>query len=277
MRCGEMRKIDIHCHTTNRKVPDVIPESATTEAILEEMINHDIETTVLLATYFPHKGTGVSNFRLYDWIRGRENDFCMFGSLDFEHYFYQGLNELEELVERAIIKGVKIYTGYQNIDLHSDKFKQIIDLVKNYDMPLMFHTGQSYTSKRKYGKLAITEVAKPTDLEFIAADYGVQVIMSHMGKPFFKELIEVVKRNENMYADMSGLIDSKFDRDEKFLMVEEIKRFLGECGVKQFLFGTDFPVQTHKDSVYFIEASMKGYTDKEKQAVYYDNARRLLK
>lgn len=51
-------------------------------------MKYEIEKTVLLATYFPHKESSISNFRLYDWIRDNKR-FLMFGSLDFDHFFYQ--------------------------------------------------------------------------------------------------------------------------------------------------------------------------------------------
>ena len=117
-----MKKIDIHCHTTKRKLKDMIIEDASLDVLMNEMYKHDIEKTVVLATYFPHKQSGISNFRLANWIYNNPK-FVMFGSLDFEHYFYQGYNELEEMADKKMIKGIKIYTGYQEINLGSDKFE----------------------------------------------------------------------------------------------------------------------------------------------------------
>ena len=81
-------------------------ESATLDAIAAKMKEHGIEKTVVLATYFPHKTSGISNYRLLHWISKRD-EFMMFGSLDFEHYFYQGVNELNELAEERLIRGEK--------------------------------------------------------------------------------------------------------------------------------------------------------------------------
>ena len=272
-----MRKIDIHCHTTNRKVDDVIPKSASIDAITAEMREYNIEKTVVLASYFPHKGSGISNFRLHHWIRNRP-EFCMFGSLDFEHYFWQGINELNELAQAELIKGIKLYTCYQNIDLNSGRMHEVASIARTYSLPLMFHVGHSYSCMRKYGKVSFTEAVKPADLEgLVQVNQDVNFIISHLAKPFLPELIQLVRTNPNVYTDMSGLIDSKYDRDEIPSSVEDIHKFLGECGPGKLLFGTDFPVQTHADSVYFAEQSLKGYPLSDKQKVYYGNARRLLK
>lgn len=58
-----MNKIDIHCHTTNRAVAQVVnPYYKPSDDIISHMNAYDIEYSVLLATYFPHKGTGISNY-----------------------------------------------------------------------------------------------------------------------------------------------------------------------------------------------------------------------
>ena len=147
-----MKKIDMHCHTSKRMLQDTCSSSASLETITELMQKHEIEKTVLLATYFPHKSSGVSNFRLLNWISTyqqyqsaiQEGDkLIMFGSLDFEHYFYQGFNELEELAQQRKIHGIKIYTCYQNIDLQGEKLKRVAQLAQLYQLPMMFHCGYS--------------------------------------------------------------------------------------------------------------------------------------
>ncbi len=272
-----MKKIDIHCHTSNRKISNVIGGDATLDTLEKYAKKYDIEKTIVLATYFPHKTSGITNFRLLNWIQDRKK-FDMFASLDFEHYFFQGYNEIEELSQRGEIKGIKIYTCYQDIDLCGDKFSKIAQLAKDHDLPMMFHCGFSYASMRKYGKRSVAKMVNANDIAQIAEkNPDVTFIGSHMSKPFFDDMISAVKMNLNMYTDMSGLIDSKFNRDEIPDCVENIKKFLGECGPKRLLFGTDFPVQTHEDSVYFIEESMTHYSSQDREDVYYNNSARLLK
>lgn len=270
-----MKKIDIHCHTTNRRVKGVRDEYPTLEKIAGYMQQYDIEKTVVLASYFPHKGTGISNFRLLNWIAGNPL-FAMFASLDFDFFFYQGINEIQELAERKLIKGVKIYTCYQHIDLKSDRFKSLVSLVAKNNLPLMFHVGYSYSCMSKTGKVAYTEAVAPKDLEFLAKENPqLNFIFSHMGKPFTDGLIDVAKAHDNIYTDTSGLIDSDHTVGELDECVLAIQKFLFECGPKKLLFGTDFPVQTHEDSVYMVETAMKHFKDSDKQEVYYNNAFRI--
>ncbi len=283
-----IKKIDMHCHTTDKLVKFAASPDASLDAITHAMEKHGIVKTVLLATYFPHKGTGISNYRLYSWIRDRQ-EFVLFGSLDFEHYYTQGCNELEEMAEQGFIKGVKIYTGYQQVDFFSQQFKQIAKLAEKYALPLMFHGGVSYIAWRELGRQGALDLVKylktegqkllktPKDFEMIAKEFpAIPIIVSHLCKPFFEEMIDVLNRNHNIYTDMSGLLDSKQDQDYREQCVADVKRVIDECGPEKLLFGTDFPVQTHDDSIYFVEHAMQDYSVEEKKKVYFDNASALI-
>ncbi len=286
-----MNKIDIHAHITNRPVEGITYKDATIKTLEQEMIKHDVEKAVLLATYFPHRGTGISNFRMLDWIKNHKNTnfkgftvqglrfdyvvpkFLFFGSLDFEHYFFQGLNELEELAQRKELSGIKIYTSYQHIDLKGENFKQILKLAEQHKLPLMFHMGYTHTNNKT--ERFIAGEVKPSELEFIAQN-GQNIILCHLAKPFTEDLIEVVKRNKTIYADSSGLINSHDEKEDIPNSIELLKKFLVECGPEKLLFGTDFPVQTYRDSVFMIDEAMKNYSEQDKKRVYYDNAQRLV-
>ena len=240
-----MKKIDIHCHTTPRKLQEVIPESATIAAIRGKMEEHEIEQTALLASYFPHKSSGISNYRLHNWIRN-EPKLMLVGSLDIEHYFNQGYNELEELAGEGMLSGIKVYTCYQQIDLQSEKMQQVGKLAASYELPLMFHVGYSYTGMRTTGNISIANLITPNDIAKYAERHPtVPIIIAHMGKPFFDELVQVVHSIPTLYTDMSGLVDSKFDHADREECVGEITKFLQLCGTDKILFGTDFPIQTH--------------------------------
>jgi len=272
-----MKKIDIHCHSTPRKLQDVVPESASISAISAKMEEHEIEKTALLASYFPHKSSGISNYRLQHWIKG-ESRFMLVGSLDIEHYFHQGYNELEELAQDNALSGIKLYTCYQQIDLQSEKLQQVGKLAERYQLPVMFHVGYSYTSMRTTGKISIANLIKPSDVARYAEQHPtVPIVLAHMGKPFFEELVQVVNTTPTLYTDMSGLIDSKYGQADKEDCVGEIRKFLELCGPERMLFGTDFPIQTYEDSVYMVEEAMQEFSVQDKEKVYYKNAEGLLK
>jgi len=64
----------------------------------------------------------------------------MVGSLDIRTYFYQGMSELEELASMHALKGIKVYTGYQEIDLQDAKTQAIARLAVNANKPFFDDT-----------------------------------------------------------------------------------------------------------------------------------------
>jgi uncharacterized protein len=272
-----MKKIDIHTHVTNRKLENSANSDASVAALQRKMQQFDVEKAVVLASYFPHRGSGISNFRLLNWTRDNPN-LLMFGSLDFNNYPHQGMNELSELSELRKLRGIKIYTGYQEVDLRSQQLGAVLDLAREHSLPMMFHTGYSHTALRKYNRPAITEMVSANDLEFLLRENPeLNFIFSHLSKPNFTDMATVANRHNNVYTDVSGLVDSRNDRGEIPETVNAVRRFLDHAGPEKIMFGTDFPVQTHEDSIYFVEKAMERFSDSDRMKVYYQNAEGLLK
>jgi predicted TIM-barrel fold metal-dependent hydrolase len=256
-------KIDIHCHTTRRLLTGLVGADASIQAIEAEMVKYNIHYTVLLATYFPQKKTGITNYRMLHWIQNSSasSKFVLFGSLDFEHYFYQGLNELNELAEQSLIKGIKIYAGYQTI--LSEQLEEVLRICQKYQLPAMIHTGDCFNTNGK----SCADI-NSLDLNFI---------YSHLGNPHIGEVQERIQRYKNIYTDISGLINSAKDSKDIPALIKSVKNLVATCGVSQLMFGTDFPVQTHKDSILIAEKGLKGVSDADKHHFYYNNAAKLLK
>jgi len=207
-----MKKIDIHCHATYRPMSEVTDKDASPENILRYMDKYEVEKTVLLASYFPHKGSGISNYRLVRWldrVDPNRDRFLMFGSLDAASYLNMGLNELQDLAAAKLICGIKIYTCYQDIDIYDSKFSQVMGLARSYGFPVMFHTGHSYACRRKYGKDSPAPLYTAQDFHDFAHQWrDINLILSHMSKPFFKEILDLCSVHPNVFTDMSGIIDS---------------------------------------------------------------------
>lgn len=281
-------KIDVHCHTTGRLLTHTVSKDASLSAIFSEMTKHDIRHTLVLATYFPKKGTGITNYRMKYWIDlwriaesvmpyevaghyvgGPNLDrFIMFGSLDFEHYFKQGFNELEEMADRKLMRGVKIYAGYQSIVL--DKLETVLKLCQKYKLPVMAHTGDCIGIPGAFGDISGWD-------KLVEKYHDVNFMYSHLCNPFLDKIIQRVKRYPNVYTDISGLLHSKADSGKLTDSVEYVKKYYGECGIGQLMFGTDFPVQTHADSVYIARLALQNQiSDSEAHLFYYGTAARLL-
>jgi hypothetical protein len=68
----------------------------------------------------------------------------------------------------------------------------------------------------------------------VAVDYpDVKFVICHLGNPWFQDTAEVLYKNDNVYADISGLTLGDFDYDFERYMVMRVKdmiMYMGDPG-----------------------------------------------
>ena len=230
-------KIDWHYHISGREIHQDLLN-------LHDYLN-DMDEVYIMASYFPTTNSGISNYNLYHHLRKVEK-VKLYLSLDFEHYFYQGYNEMVSLLieNRNKFIGIKIYTGYQNIDFESDQFKMVMELAKKYDLCVMFHTGYLNHSKELFDPMYLDKV--------IRENKNIKFILAHLGNPYLDKTAELINRYDNVYTDISGLIDSKKDID---IAISYVKRICSKIKKEKVLFGTDYPVQSYERTKVLAEVA----------------------
>jgi len=263
--------IDVHAHTSNHKMLGLHTENAKIED-LERMANkYGVQKIILLATYFPFKKSGLKNKELLERIRGKDL-FLSFGSLDAMNHLKEGIRELEDLLSERLIQGIKLYPGYQNFDPSDESLFPIYSLAKKYAVPVMFHTGElhhccsrkeriekRYRCKAKECWIDLLgHLSEPQKIEFAVWKFpDLKFLLSHLGNPYFNQLRQLMKRYDNIYTDISGQFLSGTEEDTpeyRQTLKEEISKFLDlPFGLGRVLFGTDFPIQSYKDSIQLIE------------------------
>jgi len=253
-----MKKIDAHCHLSSQNL------KLDLEKIKIEAKKYNIKQIFLLPTYFPEKGNGISNYRLYYHIKD-DPLFKMYLSFDI-NWFYMAYNEIEELlkIDRNKIVGIKIYTGYQKIDLDENLYiKIIMRLARKNNLPVMFHTGYVKGGCRK-------KSFNPIDLEnIIKLNKDVKIIIAHLGNPFIEE-IKTLLEYENVYADISGMMEDSVnlsEKDKNYFM-----ELYNKFGVNKFLYGSDWPVQTYKQTNFLLECVSK----EDRKKIMHKNAKEIF-
>lgn len=220
--------IDYHYHLSGRFL------EKDKELLKENIKKYALNKVLTLATYFPNKNSGLSNYRLLKAITDIPEAY-MLASLDFNSYLYMFLNELEELIKEEKVLGLKIYTGYQKIDLNSDIFKNVISLFS--DKVIMFHSGFCHKEGRDFNPIELEE----TILSFPNTKF----IISHLGNPYYKEIVYLLNKYNNVYSDVSGLMDKESDIPRA---LECLNYVFENVDSSKILFGTDFPLQNYEDT-----------------------------
>jgi predicted TIM-barrel fold metal-dependent hydrolase len=79
----------------------------------------------------------------------------------------------------------------------------------------------------------------------VAVDYpNTKLVMCHLGNPWFHDTAEVLYKNENVFADISGLTLGEFSYEfERYvaMRVKEMVAYMGDPA-QQLLYGTDWPL-----------------------------------
>lgn len=162
------------------------------------------------------------------------------------------LRAVEAQIERHREKIVafKAYLGYLHFGPEDPNYVPYYTLAAKYHLPVILHTGDNWstTAKVKY--------AHPLRMDEVAVDHPeVTFVLAHFGNPWLIDAAEVVFKNPNVWADLSGLFVGS-DRDIQDLLdaakvpdsapglvVSDLKKAIGYVGdYKKLLYGSDWPL-----------------------------------
>lgn len=281
--------VDIHAHTSKHLLFGLHIQKADIYDLEEMAQKYRVTKIYLMATCFPLKHSGVSTTDMLNRIK-RNPLFGCFGTLNLENL--EGYKELEYHAQRGDIEGIKLYPGYQNVSLSKRVFNPIYKIAHKYNLPVALHMGELHhccpPKNRDSGELRCGHgrclldtrghLSHPKQLKNIATMYpDIRFLAAHLANPYFEELQKVMMDHPNVYTDISGqfLSGTKEDTPEcRTKIIAEIKKFL-VIDKTRVLFGTDFPIQSYKDTLEFVEALDLNTSDKE--LILSKNAEKFLK
>jgi predicted TIM-barrel fold metal-dependent hydrolase len=183
----------------------------------------------------------------------------------------------EEVLAAGKVIALKGYLGYLHFEPAHPNYRRYYELAARYRVPVMFHTGDTYSpmAKLKY--------AHPLGVDEVAVDYpDTRFVLCHLGNPWMSDCAEVIYKNMNVWADLSGLIVGEDDvfaseegRDAASDLGQQIRRAIKYSErANRFLYGTDWPLAPMPAYRDFIrEAVPSTYHD----CVFEENARRLYR
>lgn len=152
------------------------------------------------------------------------------------------LARIEEQLKRKEIVGIKIYAGYYHFHVYDDIYTPIYQLAARYRLPVVIHSGDTYSDR------GLLKYSHPLNIDELAVKFrDVTFIIAHLGDPWVMDCAEIISKNANVYADISGLIvgdSAKIKREsDKRLFIDHFKRALVYAdNYKKILFGSDWPL-----------------------------------
>jgi len=149
------------------------------------------------------------------------------------------LFHMEERIRDGMVKGIKLYPGYDHYAINDPSLEAVFRIAAKHDVPVMIHCGDTYAKSAKVRQ------AHPLLVDDVAVDYpDVRFVICHLGNPWFQDAAEVLYKNDNVYADISGLTLGDFDYEFERYLVTRVKDMIAYMGdpSRQLMYGSDWPL-----------------------------------
>lgn len=261
--------IDVHTHLNNYHEDTVTSLEACLDLLTETMLENKVDYSLVLTSYKVNEHR-PSTRQVVEAIKGRKNLGVVAG-VSYLHYDHRDIREISEYLEQGHIKALKFYPGYEPFYPNDIRFKLVYEMAVEYDVPVMFHSGDTYAP---HGKV---KYSHPLHIDDLAVDYPkMKIVICHVGNPWIKDCMEVVYKNANVFADISGLVLGDFSEKFERFMKQEIEEMITFAGdPKYLLYGTDWPISNMKSYLKFID--QLELTDEKKELILWKNAAELFK
>jgi predicted TIM-barrel fold metal-dependent hydrolase len=155
------------------------------------------------------------------------------------------LRRVEAALAAGTVKALKGYLGYLHYEPAHPAYRAYYELAERYRLPFVFHTGDAPSPRAKL------RYARPVLVDEVAVDHPrVSFVLAHLGNPWLLEAAEVVHKNVNVWADVSGLAvgdADAFAAEERQEMLHEAQAQLRRAfryaeRPNRFVFGSDWPL-----------------------------------
>lgn len=181
-------------------------------------------------------GWNVPNDRVAAHVRTAPERLIFFASVDPGRPDY--VQELERCHQRLRCHGVKLAPIYQGVHPLDQRYRHVYAYCQKHGLPILIHMATTFSS----GTPLV--YARPAHIDQVAIDFpDLKIVMAHMGHPWEGETIAVIRRNANVYADISALYYRPWQFYNSMQLLVE---YHAEAKV---LFGSDFPFTTTQDSL----------------------------
>lgn len=226
---------------------------------------------ILAGIVMGNRGLALEDHDYPDFLR-----YCI--GLDRQFISGQGNAASLDLIERHLRRdactGIKIYPGYNPVYITDVMFEPVYQLAQTYGKPVAVHTGVTA------GSGALLKYSHPLTLDEAAVRHPrVQFVMCHFGNPWLADAAAVVAKNDNVAADLSGLLEGHADLDKLFQEQEGyfkmLRAWIAYTGhYDRMMFGTDWPLANLGE---YIDLTLRLIPAAHYREVFFSNANRIYR
>jgi uncharacterized protein len=169
-------------------------------------------------------------------VRKYPDKFVGFAYADPRRSDYMEL--LRHAIEDLGLNGVKFGPIYNGVALSDPRLDPIYDYCQRNNIPLTMHMGTTFARN------APVDMGRAIHVEPVALRYpDLTMVLAHMGHPWFEDCIAVVRKQPNVFCEVSAIFYRPWQYYNVLICAQEYKV------VDKIFFGTDFPFSRVGESI----------------------------
>jgi predicted TIM-barrel fold metal-dependent hydrolase len=150
----------------------------------------------------------------------------------------EALEKLKTVIEDHGLQGVKYGPIYNGVPLDDPRMDPLYRYCVQKDLPLTLHMGTTFAHNSPL------ELGRAIHVDPIAQKYpDLKIILAHMGHPWYEECVAVIRKNPNVYAEVSALFYRPWQYYNILITAQEY------LVTDKIFFGTDYPFTTLEESI----------------------------
>ncbi|MEA3403241.1 MAG: amidohydrolase family protein [Armatimonadota bacterium] len=238
-----MQKIDMHAHLGHWAF--AIPNSGTVESLLHLCERYDIRYVAASSTHAIVYDMQSGNEEMAE--AAREHEWLLMYVYANPNVLDQSCAEMDRYLPEDFAVGVKIHCNYSATGTGEPRMHDLMAEIARRTSLVKIHPGAA------------------EDLAQWARVYrDLNIIIAHSFAASYAAAVDLALAHSNIYLDFCS---SQATRGR-------VRYALDRCGPGQIVFGSDMDLLDPAWSMGIFEGA--DLTDEERQAVYWDNAARLL-
>jgi predicted TIM-barrel fold metal-dependent hydrolase len=195
-----------------------------------------VDVSIVFGISAPNGGLHVPNDEVAAFVA--EEPTRRIGFLAIDPMIDGALAEVERGVHELGLKGIKLYPVLAGFDPSDKRLGPFYALAERLGLPMLWHMGSTPVAS---GRLRLSH---PLLLDDVAVEFPkLKMIIAHLGQPWQREAAIVVRKNPNVFTDVSGLWHRQWQGYEAMIVCQE-------WGITdKLLFGSDYPLWTPAEAV----------------------------
>ena len=196
-----------------------------------------VDTTIVVGFKSEYLGAEIPNDTVAAYVQTHPDKLLGFAGIDPSRPV-EAIREMQRATQELGMKGIALSPAAQDLHPCHSKAEAVYERAAEARMPVLFHPGI------QIAKECVLEYAQPVLLDAVAREHPtLKIIVAHLGYPWVKETLVLLAKHENVYSDISWLLNQPWEAYQALLGAYQY-------GVMdRLLFGSGFPYNSSTQSI----------------------------